>query len=62
MDDEYLDSLFALSGKVAVVTGGGGVLCGVMSNALGRLGVKVAVLDIAEEAAQRVADEIAAEP
>jgi NAD(P)-dependent dehydrogenase (short-subunit alcohol dehydrogenase family) len=61
MDDEYLDSLFALSGKVAVVTGGGGVLCGVMSNALGRLGVKVAVLDIAEEAAQRVADEIAAE-
>ncbi len=61
MDDKYLDSLFALSGKVAVVTGGGGVLCGVMSNALGRLGVKVAVLDIAEEAAQRVADEIAAE-
>ena len=61
MDNEYLDSLFVLSGKVAVVTGGGGVLCGVMSNALGRLGVKVAVLDIAEEAAQRVADEIAAE-
>ncbi len=61
MDNKRLESLFTLSGKVAVVTGGGGVLCGVMSRALGRLGVKMAVLDIVEEAAQKVADGIAAE-
>lgn len=57
---EYLASLFRLSGKVAVVTGGGGVLCGAMSRALGRLGVKVAVLDLIPEAAQRVVDDVVA--
>ena len=57
---EYLASLFRLSGKVAVVTGGGGVPCGAMSRALGRLGVKVAVLDLIPEAAQRVVDDVVA--
>jgi len=56
-----LVNLFDISGRVAVVTGGGGVLCGTMSRALGRLGVKVAVLDLFEEAAQRGADDIAAQ-
>ena len=60
MDNEYLESLFGLSGKAAVVTGGGGVLCGAMSRALGRVGVKVAVLDLFPEAAQKVADDIVA--
>lgn len=60
MDREYLESLFGLSGKVAMVTGGGGVLCRVMSRALGRVGVKVVVLDLIPEAAQKVAEEIAA--
>lgn len=60
MANEYLESLFNLSGKVAVVTGGGGVLCGAMSRALGRVGVKVAVLDLILEAAQKVADDIVA--
>lgn len=49
-----------LSDQVAVVTGGGGVLCSMFSKALAALGAKVAVLDISEEAAQAVADEIAA--
>ena len=53
-----LESLFGLSGKVAVLTGGGGVLCGVMAKALAKLGVGVALLDISEENAQAVADEI----
>lgn len=57
----YLDKLFGLEGKVAVVTGGGGVLCGAMSLALGRTGVKVAVLDLFIESAQRVVDQIVAE-
>jgi NAD(P)-dependent dehydrogenase (short-subunit alcohol dehydrogenase family) len=60
MHNEYLQNLFGLSGKVAVVTGGGGVLCGAMSRALGRLGVRVAVLDLIPEAAQSVAKEIVA--
>ena len=57
---DYLVSLFGLSGKVAVVTGGGGALCGAMSRALGRVGVKVAVLDLILEAAQKVVDEVMA--
>ena len=49
-----------LSGKVCVVTGGGGVLCGMFAKALGQCGAKVAVLDLRKEAAQKVADEIVA--
>jgi len=60
MNNNYLEELFSLEDKVAVVTGGGGVLCGAMSRALGRVGVKVAVLDLFEEAAQRVAGDIVA--
>ena len=45
------------TGEVAVVTGGGGVLCGAMASALGRLGAKVAVLDLFPEAAQAVVDD-----
>jgi len=37
---------FDLTGRVAAITGGGGDLCGAMTEALGALGVKVAVLDI----------------
>lgn len=50
-----------LKGRVAVVTGGGGVLCGDFAKTLARQGVKVAVLDLNEAAAQKVADEITAE-
>jgi len=50
-----------LSGKVVVVTGGGGVLCGMFARALGACGAKVAVLDLREESAQKVAEEIKAE-
>lgn len=48
----------SLNGKVAVVTGGGGVLCSGFAKTLAEQGVKVAVLDINLGAAQRVADEI----
>ncbi len=50
-----------LKGRVAVVTGGGGVLCGGFAKDLARQGIKVAVLDLRLEAAQKVADEIKAE-
>ena len=49
---------FDLSGKVAVVTGGGGVLCSGFSKTLAKAGAKVAVCDLRLEAAQTVADEI----
>ena len=58
MDKQYFEGLFELSGRVAAVTGGAGVLCGAMSRALARLGVKVVILDIMEETAQKVANEI----
>jgi NAD(P)-dependent dehydrogenase (short-subunit alcohol dehydrogenase family) len=50
--------LFDLTGKVAAVTGGGGVLCGAMSRALGRAGARVAVLDLKPEAAEEVVSSI----
>ena len=49
-----------LKNKVAVVTGGGGVLCSAMAKALAECGAAVAVADLKVEAAQRVADEITA--
>lgn len=50
-----------LTGKVAVVTGAGGVLCSSFAKTLARAGAKVALLDINEEAAKAYADEINAE-
>ncbi len=50
-----------LTGKVAVVTGAGGVLCSAFAKTLARAGAKVALLDLNEEAAQQFADEIVAE-
>lgn len=47
-----------LTGKVAVVTGAGGVLCSMFAKALAQSGAKVAVLDLNQEAAEKVADEI----
>ena len=56
-----LSLLFNLRGKVAVLTGGGGILCSVMSRALAQEGVKVVLLDVSLDAAQKVADTIQAE-
>ncbi|MBQ7007275.1 MAG: SDR family NAD(P)-dependent oxidoreductase, partial [Oscillospiraceae bacterium] len=50
-----------LSGKTAVVTGAGGILCGMFAKALAAAGAKVAVLDLNEAAAESVAEEIRAE-
>ncbi len=47
-----------LSGKTAVVTGAGGVLCSNFAKILARAGAKVALLDINEEAAAAYAKEI----
>ena len=49
------------SGKVVVVTGAGGVLCGTMAKAFAQAGAKVAALDLNEEAVKALADECKAE-
>jgi len=51
-------NLFSLTGKVAVVTGGTGVLCSVMCKELANAGAKVAVLGRRKEVADRLANEI----
>ena len=55
-----LEEMFSVKGKRIVITGGGGILCGEMARSLGALGAKVAVLDLREDAAQAVVDEIEA--
>ena len=50
-----------LTGKVCVVTGVGGVLCGAFAKTLARAGAKVALLDLNDVAAEAVAQEIIAE-
>ena len=50
-----------LTGKVAVVTGAGGVLCSEFAKVLARAGAKVALLNRTESKAQKFADEITAE-
>ena len=50
-----------LSGKVAVVTGAGGVLCSEFAKVLARAGARVALLNRTQEKAQKVADAITAE-
>jgi NAD(P)-dependent dehydrogenase (short-subunit alcohol dehydrogenase family) len=49
-----------LNGETIAITGGGGVLCSTMARALAAHGASVAILDISEEAAAKVADEIEA--
>jgi len=48
-----------LRGRTAAVTGGGGILCGCMAKALAECGANVAVLDLKQAAADKVAGDIA---
>ena len=49
------------SGKVVVVTGAGGLICGAMARAFAQSGAKVAALDLNEEAVKKLAEELRAE-
>ena len=49
------------SGKVVVVTGAGGLICGAMARAFAQSGAKVAALDLNEEAVKALANELKAE-
>lgn len=48
-------------GKVVVITGAGGVICGTMARAFAKAGAKVAALDLNEEAVKDLASEIRAD-
>ena len=49
------------TGKVVVVTGAGGLICGAMARAFAQSGAKVAALDLNEDAVKKLADELKAE-
>ena len=49
------------TGKVVVVTGAGGLICGAMARAFAQCGAKVAALDLNEEAVKKLAEEVKAE-
>ena len=59
-ENNMVDSLFDITGKVCAITGGAGVLCGTIGKALAARGAKVALLDLFEDKAQIVADKIIA--
>ncbi len=54
----YLNDLFNLEEKVAVIIGAGGHLCGEMARGFARAGCKVAILDLRLEKAKAVEDEL----
>lgn len=58
MSGKKLD--LGISGKVAVITGGAGILCSEMARGLAEHGAKLVVLDIAEEPMARLCEELSA--
>ena len=49
------------TGKVVVVTGAGGILCGTMAKAFAQAGAKVAALDLNEESVKKLSEEVKGE-
>ena len=49
------------TGKVVVITGAGGLICGAMARAFAQSGAKVAALDLNEEAVKKLSNELKAE-
>lgn len=56
----YVETLFSLKSRVAVVIGGGGVLAGAMAEGLAGAGAHIVILDLNRENAQSKADAVAA--
>ncbi len=54
----YIDNLFKLEGKVALITGGGGVLAGAIGSGLAQAGAKIILADINLEKAVANAETI----
>lgn len=58
MDTHYTNKLFDLTGQMAVVTGGAGVICASLCRTIATAGGKVAILDINRHAAEELAASI----
>ena len=58
MDETPTSNLFDLRGRVTVVTGGAGVLCSSLCRILAGAGVRLAILDLNQKAAEELANEI----
>ena len=56
--DQKMNEMFALNGKVAAISGAGGVLFGAVARGLADLGVKVAAMDLRLNEAKKTADDI----
>ena len=54
----YVDNLFSLKGKVAVVIGGGGVLGGAMAEGLAMAGADIAIIDPKCDKARKMLEKI----
>ena len=55
------DPLFSVAGKVAIITGGSGILCGAMARALAARGAKVGILGRSPDKIARTVAEIKAQ-
>jgi len=56
--DTKIGSLFGIEGKVVAITGAAGIIYGAVSKALAKNGAKVAVMDIMDDKAQEIVQEI----
>lgn len=56
-----MQGLFDVKHKVVAITGGAGVLCGTMAQAMAKLGAKVSILDFDQRRAQELAERIKAD-
>lgn len=54
----YIEDLFQIKGKTAIITGGGGVLAGAIGAGLSKAGVNIVLADIRIENAEKSAQEI----
>lgn len=59
MPESFLDALFKLEGRVAVVTGAGGHICTALADGLARAGCRVVVCDVRLHKAERIAADLA---
>ena len=53
LDNQYLDNLFGLEGKTAVIVGGTGELCGTMAEGLAKAGAEVVIAGRSQEKADK---------
>ncbi len=58
MDMQFVDTLFDLTGRTAIITGGAGALGGLMARGLAHKGMNVCILDLHQDRAEALADDI----